>query len=550
MSAEGGSGASRSRRPGRRAAVLVGASVVVVLLAAGAVVLVARGRPGQATVSSSLGRVLGTPTAGRPDAGPTTGPTPSVAPLTPTDDWHVASPAGTHIEGYADRTSVRTDGQVQLRVSATGRSFGVTVLRMGSYGSSAAARLAHAGPFRVVAQPAPTVVPETRTVTTSWTPTATIAATGWPPGAYLLRLEGDDGAEGYVPLTVRSDSTAGKVVLVQAVTTWQAYNDYGGMSLYHGKDGMPASRSFAVTFDRPYAAASGSGDFLGNELPLVTFAEHLGLPLAYATDADLQEDPHLLDGARAVVSPGHDEYWSTSMRQALTRARDAGSNVAFLGANAVYRHIRFGSTPVGPDRLEIDYKSTADPITATDPSESTTQWRSAPVPRPESDLVGGFYQCNPVKAPLVVAHRLSWLTEGLQAGQTLGTLVGPEYDRVDLSVPTPHPLQVLFHSPVTCKLMGRTVQDAADVTYYTTSSGAGVFDAGTSKWVCALDDTACEAGWGDAATYQVVRQVTQRLLTEAAKGPLGRTHPAQDTTGGAPGRDDGVAGIPAGGPTP
>ena len=539
------------RRPrGHRGLVVAIVALSVLTVLGGVGVVAARHlRSGRTTVSSSDAHV-GADASTRPATGPTGAPTgsspdPTGPPPTPTQDWHVTSPAGTSIEGYADRTSVRSGGQVQLRVRATGTSFHVSVFRMGSYGASQAALVRREGPFPVVTQPPPTELPDTRTVTTSWTPTAALTADGWPPGAYLMRLEGDDGAQGYVPLTVRSDSTAGTVVLVQAVTTWQAYNLYGGLNLYQGKDGRMAERSLAVSFDRPYSEQSGAGDFLSNELPLISFAEHLGIPLAYATDVDLHEDPHLLDGARAVVSPGHDEYYSTAMRGALARARDAGTNLDFLGANAVYRHIRFAGTPLGADRLEIDYKSPADPVTATDPSESTTQWRSAPVSRPESELVGGFYQCNPVKAPLVVAPRLSWLTEGLglQAGQRLGTLVGTEYDRVDLTVPTPHPLEVLFHSPLTCKLMGSTIQDAADVTYYTTSSGAGVFDAGTSTWVCALDDTACGPGWGDPATYQVVRQVTQRLLTEGAAGPLGRTHPAVDTTGGPPGRDDGIAGI-------
>jgi hypothetical protein len=232
------------------------------------------------------------------------------------------------------------------------------------------------------------------------------------------------------------------------------------------------------------------------------------------------------------------------MRQAVSRARDAGTNVLFLGANAVYRHIRLSATGLGPDRLETDYKESGiDPVTATDPAESTAQWRSPPVSRPESDLVGGFYQCNPSQAPLVVAPKLSWLTEGLglRPGQTLGTLVGPEYDRVDLSVSTPHPLQVVFHSPLVCRTAA-PFPDAADTTYYTTPSGAGVFDSGTSKWECALSDTACQPGWGDPATDAVVRQVTRRLLQAAAAGPLGRAHPAVDTTGGPPGPDDGIAG--------
>jgi hypothetical protein len=100
---------------------------------------------------------------------------------------------------------------------------------------------------------------------------------------------------------------------------------------------------------------------------------------------------------------------------------------------------------------------------------------------------------------------------------------------------------VLFHSPLTCASQ-RPFRDAADATYYTAAGGAGVFDSGTSKWECALSDTACN-GWGDPATYAVVRQVTRRLLTAGAEGPLGRTHPAQDTTGGPPGPDDGIARI-------
>ena len=465
--------------------------------------------------------------------------------LTPTADWQTASPAGTSIAGFASRTSILPGGSIDLRVSATATAFSVSAFRMGSYGSEQAALAWRGGPFPTVAQPAPIELPETRTITTRWQPTATVTAQDWPEGAYLLRLEGSDGAQSYVPLTVRSPSAAGKIVLIQAVTDWQAYNAWGSRSLYHGGDGQGESRSYAVSFDRPYYEQAGAGDFLGNELPLVTFAESLKIPLGYATDVDLHDDPHLLDGALAVVSPGHDEYYSTAMRNALTSARDAGTNIFFLGANAVYRHIRLSETDIGPNRLETDYKDAGlDPMTRTNPSESTPQWRVAPLSRPESDLVGGFYQCNPGEARLVVAPKLSWLTDGmgLTPGQALGKLVGPEYDRVDLRVPTPHPLQVIFHSPVHCSGQGG-IDDASDVTYYTTPSGAAVFDSGTSKWECALNDTECQPGWGDPATFAVVREVTKRLLLAATHGPIGRTHPAEDTTGGPAGPADGIAGI-------
>lgn len=525
------------RRVHRRLFLLLAAVTVVALLVVGIVVVRRSGAPvGAADGAASS-------SAGVTAAGDT-------VTIEPTRDWHASSPAGTRVEGFADRTSVLPGGQVQLRVKATSSSFTVTAFRFGDYGAAEAGIAWRGGPFPAVPQPEPTELPETRTVVTSWQPTATVTATGWPPGAYLLRLHGSDGAQSYVPLTVRSPSTQGKVVLVQAVTTWQAYNAYGGLSLYRGRDGMPGSRSYAVSFDRPYAEQQGAGDFLGNELPLIVFAEKLKLPLAYATDVDLHEDPQLLDGAEGVVSPGHDEYYSTAMRDALQRARDAGSDLLVLGANAIYRHIRLSASAVGPNRLETDYKEAAlDPVTRTDPKESTAQWRNPPVSRPESDLIGAFYQCNPGKADLVVAPKLSWLTEGagLRPGQKLGSIVGPEYDRVDLSVPTPHPLQVIFHSPVTCTPGSGPRPDASDATYYTAPSGAGVFASGTSKWVCALDDAACGQGWGDRATYEVVREVTKRLLLAAAAGRMGQAHPAEDTTGGPPGRDDGVASLRHGG---
>ena len=261
-------------------------------------------------------------------------------------------------------------------------------------------------------------------------------------------------------------------MLVNENTTWHAYNRWGGTSLYRGPTGF-ADRAYAVSLDRPIDYGMGTGDYWGNEAPLGRLAEKLGLPVVYVTDTDLHTDPHLLDGARAVISLGHDEYYSQAMWTAGSRG-DKGTNLAFLGANAMYRHIRLGPTPIGPDRLETDYKDAGlDPVSVTNPAEATSQWRQPPVPRPESVVTGVFYQCNPVKADMVVAQPDSWLFAGtgVKAGDKLASLVGSEYDQVTPSVPTPRPIEVLFHSPVTCT--GH--RQFADAAYYTTPSGAGVF---------------------------------------------------------------------------
>ena len=68
------------------------------------------------------------------------------------------------------------------------------------------------------------------------------------------------------------------------------------------------------------------------------------------TGSDLAADPHLLDGAAALISPGHDEYWTPAERAHVTAARDAGVNLAFLGANAMFRRIRLDRGRLGDDR--------------------------------------------------------------------------------------------------------------------------------------------------------------------------------------------------------
>jgi hypothetical protein len=426
------------------------------------------------------------------------------------------------LEGWLDRTSVTPGQRVRLYVSTTAKRFTMSVFRVGWYGGRTCRLVDRQAALPGRAQGPPVRDPATNTVSTTWAPTTTLDTSGWPPGDYLLRLDGDDGLQTYVPLTVRSPSTRGRIVILNAVTTWQAYNAWGGYSLYHGLRGF-ADRARVVSFDRPYGFGDGAADFTGNEAPLVMLAERLGLPVAYATDIDLHADPHLLDGARAVISLGHDEYYSRQMRAALTAARDRGVNIGFLGANAVYRRIRLTPSRYGPDRTQAGYKVAAeDPLFGRDNSQITANWPSPPDADPESSLTGGMYQCNPVHADLVVSNPRHWLLAGtgMRAGSRVPGMIGSEYDRVDLARPTPKMIEVLAHSPVTCH--GQA--DHSDVSYYTAPSGAGVFDAGTSAWVCGLANV-CGPGAAGEPVQRFVTQVTSTMLIAFAAGPAGRAHP-------------------------
>ena len=428
------------------------------------------------------------------------------------------------IMGYAGAASVLTGQSFPLFVSTTSSGFRVRAFRLGWYGGDGARQVWQSGSLRGHRQNAPGLTGSTNTVQTEWDPVIEVPTDNWPAGAYLLRLDADSGAQRYVPVWVRSASTAGQVVLKAAIGTWQAYNTWGGYDLYKGRQGSGqsyANRSLAVSLNRPYDL-NGADMFLTYEGNIVRLAESLGLPLAYATGLDIASDPHLLHGASALISGGHDEYWTPGERANVTAARNAGVNLAFLGANAMFRRIRLEAD----SRMVICYKTsyTEDPMYGKDNALVTSDFREPPVPDPESSLIGTIYEGYPANAAYEVVSPSSWLFAGtgVSAGTRFPNLVGIEYDRVNPAYPVPRPIQVLSHSPLVCQ----GARSFADSAYYTHSGGAGVFNSGTMRWV--------EAIYGDrphgisGKTPAFVKQVTTNLLRAFADGPAAAKYPAHD----------------------
>jgi hypothetical protein len=429
--------------------------------------------------------------------------------------------------GYAGQDSVLPGEPVTVYASTTARSFTVSAFRLGWYRGDLARLVWRSGTVRGHRQRRPTRSARTNTVETDWGPSLTVPTDGWPDGSYLLRLDAESGAQRFVPVTIRSAVTAGKVVIKNSVATWQAYNTWGGYDLYNGPGGLAdyGNRSLAVSLDRPFDQ-SGAFMFLYHERKLIELAERSGLPLAYVTSMDIAADGHLLDGASALFSLGHDEYWSPPERAHVTAARDAGMNVAFLGANCMFRRTRLASTRLGPRRQVICYKTSYldDPMYGTDNALVTSDWREPPHSDPESSLTGTLYESNPVSADFVVAEPKAWLFAGtgVQRGTRFRGLVGIEYDRVNPDFPVERPIQVLAHSPLTC----RGVRSYADSAYYTHRGGAGVFNAGTMRWVASFGGLR-EFGL-DRRTARFTRRVTANVLHAFADGPAAARYPAHD----------------------
>jgi hypothetical protein len=457
-------------------------------------------------------------------------PMPRPQPTRGTNRWRLSQPATSgQIEGYALRAAVTPGQPVVLRVSTTAPLFSVAAYRFGWYSGGQAARVWRSGWSPGHVQAAQSFASgDRRTVVAPWRDSMRVPTLGWPAGAYVLKLVASTGWQSYVPLIVRSTSTAGKVALVAPVATWQAYNDWGGYSLYTAPFGQ--HESWAVSFDRPYAGHGsnlGAADMLYGVRPVVVEAERAGVPLAYLTDLDVAADPGILRGARAYVSMGHDEYWTPSMRAAVLQARAHGTNLAFLGADTEFWRIRLASSATGPDRVVVGYRwdYQQDPAIHRHPARATAPFGFAPDPRPEQALTGMRYECFPVSAPYTVTspHWWGFAGTGVHAGSRFPDLVGVEADRVYPSPATPRPLQILSSTGYSC--LG--VQTSAQSVYYTTSSGAGVFNAGTLHWTCALLD-ACGPYPVSPRTAAFTRTVTANLLRVFARGPAGRTHPAHD----------------------
>jgi len=442
---------------------------------------------------------------------------------TGTTDWRIGAddPKGL-IEGYLDTTSVNLGEKVKLFASTAAPEWHVEAYRMGWY-HGAGGRLVWTSAAQA-AQPQgyATVDQKTGLAEAHWTPSLEIAVAGdWPPGDYLLKLVSSLQGAHYVPLTVRDDRAPAGVLLVNAVTTWQAYNEWGGCSAYKCPFVKGLSRGSLVSFDRPYAHAynKGSADFLDHELPLVSLVEELGIDAAYATSIDLHRHPDVALKHRAVLSLGHDEYYTAAMRTALVDARDHGVNLGFLGANAMYRQIRLEPSSDGrPERTMANWRSTRDPGAAKDPKLATVEFRSLGMA--EHPIVGIGYVCAGVNAAMVLRDTKSWVYAGLDVrdGQALRNLVGNEADRASTEFKSPTNLEILAASPITCGQNAST----AHMSYYAAPSGAGVFAVGTIWWICALDGQICSR----PENVPVVRGITINVLKAFVAGPAGTAHPS------------------------
>lgn len=448
-----------------------------------------------------------------------------------TTAWQLDPTADTtFLQGYAGTTTALPGESVSLFVSSVKpTTFALDVYRIGWYHGTGGRLYLHQDGLHSLAQgtwvlsdgwtsPCATCTldPKTRLLDAHWKLTTHIViGTRWLSGVYLIKLTAvANHAQSYIPLVVRAPvtSTPAPALADIPVNTYEAYNYWGGFSLY-GRDGdyniIYANRAYKVSFNRPYVRSAGAGDFLAWDIHLVRWLERADLNVTYTTDdmltTDLTQQPH-----RAVLMLGHGEYWTKAMRDGLEHARDTGISLAFLGADDGYWQARYEPDAAGvTNRTLVCYKVTSaspatnvgvsatqntlalDPDYPKHPELVTALWRDPVLHRPESELLGieyhGIIAPHSVPDWVAVGHSLDPLAAntGLVPGMHIsGGLLGYEFDTYGPPDAIPPGLHILADSPV---YTNYHVKLDALTTYYRAASGAIVFDAGSIWWAWGLD---------------------------------------------------------------
>jgi hypothetical protein len=496
-----------------------------------------------------------------------------------TSSWRLTNPAtDREIEGYASLTSVDRGGrQIDFFVSTQiTEDFTYEVFRMGWYGG-AGARL-HLGPVTLqgFTQSVPPRDPHFGTFDCDWQrpfhlPGSTTSS--WVSGVYLVRLTGlTSGKQSYVIFVLRDDASRSDYLFQSSVLTFQAYNPWpgppSGMSLYApGGTESTGLAALKVSFNRPYGVTNlgsafalgqsqnvnaamgvGAGEFLTNlssdrftmaggwEYNLVRFLEREGYDVSYVTNVDV----HTLGAGRllqhrALLSVGHDEYWTWEMRDAVESARDQGLNIGFFSSNTCYWQARLEASGGEENRILVVYKDDIAPdrvdfITGEGdqflPAERRTHlWTS--VGRPEAALVGVGNFHAPSAGPesfysadLVVYDPTSFVfaDTGLSWGDTLRGLVGMETESIQSS--SPPGIARVAHSPTAAGV-------PSDMVVYTAASGSTVISTDSMQWSWGLDDldvSATRPAFASDTARLITRNILERLRTSDNQVDSFNTH--------------------------
>jgi hypothetical protein len=462
-------------------------------------------------------------------------------PGNPESEWGISGAGSASLQGFATDISVDQGQTVRFKVDTTLSSYRLDIYRMGYYAGDGARRVATVNPTAVTNQPNCLTQASTGLVDCgNWSQSAAWAVPNDAvSGIYFAKLVGGS-ASSHIYFVVRDDDGGSDLLLQTSDTTWQAYNEYGGNSLYTGS---PAGRAYKVSYNRPFTTRDNAPeDMVFNaEYPMVRWLEANGYDVSYSTGVDTDRRGAELIEHEVFLSVGHDEYWSGTQRANVEAARANGVHLAFFSGNEVFWKTRWENSIDGSGtahRTLVTYKEThADAKIDPNPAWTGT-WRdprfSPPADggRPENALTGQIFTVNCCARNMVVGaadgKMRFWRNtpvanlSGTQTATIGSNIVGYEWDE-DLD--NGHRPAGLFRVSQTAG-SGEILQDYGSsygqgsathsMTMYRHPSGALVFGAGTIQWGWALDS---EHDRGSGAANTSARQAMVNLFADMGVQP-------------------------------
>ncbi|HEX8524894.1 MAG TPA: N,N-dimethylformamidase beta subunit family domain-containing protein [Tepidisphaeraceae bacterium] len=465
-------------------------------------------------------------------------------PGTPASTWDVAGAGTSSLQGFATDMSVNRGSTINFKIDdSTLASYHIDIYRLGYYQGNGARFITSIGTASTIEKDQPTISPQSGTglidcgnwtVSASWTVPADATS-----GVYIAKLQYDNSSgASHIPFIVRNDGGTSDVIFQTSDTTWQAYNNYGGNSLYEGNGST--GRAYKVSYNRPFNTRSNAPeDYLFNaEYPMIRFLERNGYDVSYISGVDTDRlGAGNLTSHKLYLSVGHDEYWSKNQRANVQAARDAGTNLAFFSGNEMFWKTRWetsATTGGASYRTLVCYKETHAGAKIDPTSEWTGTWRdprfSPPADggRPENELIGQIFMVNDgatsaIQVPFTDAKLRLWRNTSI-ASMTSGTAtlaassLGYEWDSdmdngfrpagvIDLSHTT------ISNAPILTDYGSTFGSGTAkhSLTLYKAASGALVFGAGTVQWPWGLDSNHDR---GSNAADSRMQQATVNLFAD------------------------------------
>jgi hypothetical protein len=460
------------------------------------------------------------------------------------------------VAGFARQMSYNVGETVEFCI--TGSPAEIRIFRAGWYGGTGFRQVDVITDNVATSQPDGSVVSGSYggTTMTAWTVTATwdIPANA-VSGMYMAMIRNAANNDAfYITFVVRDDAAVADIIYKTSDTTWgAAYNYWGtkatpaGKNLYGDGSGVGniMSRSAMVSYHRPVITRAGviQTYWWACELPLIRFLERNGYSVKYISSVDLdKEGSSVLAGKASIfLSSGHDEYWTTPMRDAIEEWRDqSGGHSIFMSGNEVFWRARFEY--VGDEARLWCYKDTMPGPTdagartagsALDPVTWTGTWKDTrwAERKPEWLLTGTDFGMNGVFDYDAVIPKNPYGGLKVWGGSSLVdsdiTLVGAIGFEADHARPTQPAGSYSILAAYTRAAPGG-LSDSNGENYNVPgnivwgivaqrySSGALTVGFGTCQWAWTLDGTHDR---GTENTSTAARQFTVNLLNDMGAPP-------------------------------